>query len=77
MKTLIVYDSVFGNTQKIAQAIAGALDCLDVLQVVNANLNQLSGLDLLIVGSPTRGFRPTPAITAFLKSIPQPRSSRG
>jgi flavodoxin len=71
MKTLILYDSIFGNTQKIAQAIATALDCPDVLQVVNANLNQLSGLDLLIVGSPTRGFRPTPAITAFLKSIPK------
>lgn len=70
MKTLILYDSIFGNTQKIAQAIAGSLDCPDVLQVANANLKQLTGLDLLIIGSPTRGFRPTPAIVTFLKSIP-------
>jgi len=31
---------------------------------------ELTGLELLIVGSPTRGFRPTPAIAEFLKSIP-------
>jgi flavodoxin len=26
MKTLVIYDSVFGNTEKIAQSIAAALD---------------------------------------------------
>ena len=29
------------------------------------------GLAFLIVGSPTRGFKPTPAITNFLKRLPR------
>ena len=32
---------------------------------------QLTGLNLLIVGSPTRGFRPTPAINQLLGNIPR------
>jgi len=32
---------------------------------------QLAGLELLIVGSPTQKFRPLPAVTALLKGIPQ------
>ena len=30
----------------------------------------LKDFDLLLVGSPTRGFRPTPAIMEWLKSLP-------
>jgi flavodoxin len=73
MKTLIIYDSVFGNTEKIAQAIGsdlGSPEEAGVFQVNNARLDQLTGAELLIVGSPTRGFKPTPAITDFLKSMP-------
>jgi hypothetical protein len=35
--------------------------------------DHLTGLNLLIVGSPTRGFSPTPAIKKFLGSIPKQR----
>jgi hypothetical protein len=31
---------------------------------------QLAGLELLIVGSPTQKFRPLPAVTALLKELP-------
>lgn len=73
MKTLVIYDSFFGNTEKIAQAIGRALGSsanVQVLKVANFKPGQLAGLELLIVGSPTRGFRPTPAIAALVKSIP-------
>jgi len=72
MKTLVVYDSFFGNTEKIAQAIGKALGSVEdakVLRVGDVETEQLTGVDLLIVGSPTRAFRPSPAITGFLKSI--------
>ena len=73
MKTLVVYDSVFGNTEQIARAIGSALGSAEdvrVLRVTEVQPGQLVGLDLLIAGSPTRGFRPTPAITNWLKSLP-------
>lgn len=73
MKVLIVYDSIFGNTEKIALAISNSLSSkenVEIFRVSNVKLEQLIGLDLLIVGSPTRAFRPTKAITNFLKRIP-------
>jgi flavodoxin len=73
MKVLVIYDSVFGNTEQIAQAIGSALGSqkyVEILRVSNVKPEQLTGLKLLIVGSPTRGFRPTEAITNFLKRIP-------
>ena len=72
MKTLIVYDSVFGNTEKIALAISQSIGSEDVkvLRVGDVKTEQLMGLDLLIVGSPTRAFNPTKEITVFLNNIP-------
>ena len=72
MKVLIVYDSVFGNTEQIAQAISdslGSKENVETLRVNDVKIEKITGLDLLIVGSPTRGFRPTKAITNFLKRI--------
>lgn len=76
MKVLVVYDSLYGNTAKIAQAIRSALgDALDapehvaLLAVGEVQVEDLAGLDLLVVGSPTQRFRPTMATSAFLKSI--------
>jgi flavodoxin len=72
MKALIVYDSVFGNTEKIAQAMGEALAAhgeVELRRVSDAQPGQLAGMDLLLVGSPTRAFRPTPAAVAFLKRV--------
>jgi flavodoxin I len=74
MKVLIVYDSYFGNTEQVAQAMGDALRPqadVDVLRVSEAKPEQLTGLDALIVGSPTRAFSPTPAIKQFLGSMPR------
>lgn len=74
MKIMVIYDSKFGNTAHIAGAIAGALaesGEVEMRQIGDARPNDLGGLDLLVVGSPTHGFRPTPAVKAFLKAIPK------
>jgi flavodoxin len=74
MKALVVYDSVFGNTEQIAQAIGNALgshEDVEILRVSNAKPEQLTGLKLLIVGSPTQKFRPTAAINNLLKRVPK------
>jgi flavodoxin len=74
MRALVIYDSFFGNTEKIARAIAHALND-DInptgIRVRDAKIDQLKGIDLLLVGSPTRGFKPTKDISTFLKSIPR------
>jgi flavodoxin len=70
MKTLVIYDSVFGNTEKVAQSIAAALGT-NAIPVSQADAGQLGSLDLLVVGSPTRGFRPTEGITKLLNGLPR------
>jgi flavodoxin len=72
MKVFIVYDSVYGNTEKIANAIGSAITGdVEVLHVSKVNLSELKTIDLLIIGSPTQGGRPTPAIQDFLNKIPE------
>lgn len=73
MKTLIIYDSFFGNTEQVAKAIGEAASLaseVEVCKVSEVKPEQLEGVDLLIVGSPTRAFRPSPAISSFLRNIP-------
>jgi len=72
MRIAIVYDSVFGNTAEIAKAVArGASGANEVtlLPVGEARTLDPESHDLLVVGSPTRGFAPTPAISEFCAGL--------
>jgi flavodoxin len=72
MKALVVYDSAYGNTQRIAQAVGSAMGSSEDVQVLNVSEvepDQLAGLDLLIIGSPTQRFRPKSAMSHMLNSI--------
>lgn len=72
MKVLIVYDSVCGNTEKIARAIVGVFSGeVKVYRSGEVSFADLKSIDLLIVGSPTQGGRPTQAIRDFLDKIPE------
>lgn len=68
MNAVIVYDSKFGNTERIARAIASALHGR-ALRVDQCEPFELDGVDLLVIGSPTQAWRPTPAIQEFLREI--------
>jgi flavodoxin I len=71
MKALIVYDSTYGNTEKLAETIAAALGGeVKVIRVAEAGAAALSNTDLLIVASPTLGGRPTEAMSSFLNNLP-------
>jgi flavodoxin I len=73
MKALVVYESVYGNTERIARAIADALGPsgdVTLVRAGEARPSHLAGIDLLVVGTPTQGGRPRPSIDAFLKEIP-------
>lgn len=73
-KSLIVYDSVFGNTRLIALAIGKGLATnatnVEVKAIGEVDSSAIEGVTLLVVGSPTRGFRATPAIMEWIKSLP-------
>jgi flavodoxin I len=70
MTVLIVYDSLYGNTEKIARAIGGAIKGeVKVLRAGEATPPDLTGVELLIMGSPTQGGRATKPFQDFLSSI--------
>ncbi len=72
MNTLVVYDSQFGNTERIAQAIADTLRAFGQARAVHvdpAHPIDFQGVNLLILGCPTQGFRPTPAMQSFIGNV--------
>jgi flavodoxin len=76
MKGVIVYDSRYGNTKKIAFAIrdglldaAGAALEVEVIHASMAEANQFAGGELLLVGGPTQGTMPSPAVREFLTRL--------
>ena len=71
MKALVVFDSTYGNTEKIARAIGAALTGdVKVQKAGDVNAAELASYDLLVIGSPTYGGRPMPTVVDFLGKIP-------
>lgn len=71
MKALVVYDSAYGNTRQVAEAIVDALGPLqaEAVSVTEFKAPALAEGDLLVVGSPINGWRPTPKITELLSAL--------
>jgi flavodoxin I len=71
MKALIIYDSLHGNTGKIARAISGAMgEEIQAVRIDEAKPQELGSYDIVIVGSPTQGGRHTKKMQEFLDKIP-------
>jgi flavodoxin len=73
MKALVVFESFFGNTEKIANAVAGGLAArgeVTMRKVADLRPEELKNFDLVVVGSPTRGFQPSDGTKALLKALP-------
>jgi hypothetical protein len=69
MKALVIYESMFGNTRKIAEAIGrglGSLHDVTVVAVADASPEVLAPADLIVVGSPTH-----------VHGLPRPKSRAG
>jgi len=71
MKALVIYDSQYGNTEKIAKAIGGAIGTdTKVARPAEVKETDLPSAEALIIGSPTQGGRPTKALQDFLSALP-------
>lgn len=71
MNALILYESFFGNTEKVARAIAGQLQTagkVEVTQVQFAAVN-FQGVDLLVLGCPIIQFKPSQGMEDFLAKL--------
>lgn len=53
MRTLVVYESMYGNTEHVARAIAEGLGDAEVVEVGAAPTHLPADLELLVVGGPT------------------------
>ncbi len=72
MNAIVVYDSQYGNTERIARAIADTLRTFGQVHVVHGDPNQpfdLQDVDLLVVGSPTQGWKPTRSLQSLLSVV--------
>ena len=75
-KALVVYDSMYGNTEKVARALAKGLEDggvdVECVRVDAVKFDELSGYDLLVVGSPVHAWgasKPTKEFLERLKSV--------
>ena len=59
MKAVVVYESLFGNTEEVARAIASGLSeylDVDLAEVTKAPAKFAEPLELIVVGGPTHAF---------------------
>jgi len=71
MRAIVVYDTSYGNTAVIAEAIRSGLgDDATAREVETLNASDLSKFDLLVIGSPTQSGRATPSVRTWISQIP-------
>ena len=69
MKSLVIYDSQYGNTERVARKVGEVLGA-EAISVSDAGPDSVVGVELLVLGSPTQGGRPTQKMQEFLKGLP-------
>lgn len=83
MKAAVVYESMFGNTRRIAEAVADGLALsvrrpeVVVIPVVDATADDLLDLELLVVGGPTHLSRMTSRRTREMRAGSRAKSPSG
>lgn len=73
MKTLIVYFSKFGNTKRLAEAIAETMKPAGEARAIDIDKlapSDLESANLVVMGSPTHAFSIPQAVLAALDALP-------
>ena len=70
MKVLVIYDTNYGNTKKIAKAIASKLGKnTKTVSVTDLKKKDLKSVDVLVAGCPVIAWSPTDKMSQFLASL--------
>ncbi len=81
LKALVIYDTVFGNTEKLAKALAAGLESgqaeVDLVKVDAVKYDELGKVDLLCVGSPTHGWNASKPTQEFLERLKNTEGIKG
>jgi flavodoxin len=72
-KALVVYDSVYGNTEKVARFLADGLESggvgVEVVKVDSVKFDEVKGFDLLCVGTPVHAWGASESVKDFLERL--------
>ena len=71
MKACILYFSQTGNTKKFAEAIAESLKTSALFDISNSKPSEFNDYDVLIIGTPTHGYRSSVEALAFVEGLPE------
>jgi flavodoxin len=72
MKSLVIYDSQYGNTRQLAEVIAAELEAVgrvDIENMRNENVTLPPDVTLLVVGGPTQVHAVSPPLRGQLDTI--------
>jgi flavorubredoxin len=74
-KAIVIYNTRFGNTEKIAKSLAQGMKeqgvTVDCLKVEDVDTNKLTEYDLVAVGGPTHMLGASEPMKRFLKKLEQ------
>jgi len=72
-RAVVIYDTKFGNTEKVARALAEGMKKhevnVDCSKIDEVNISKLGDYDLLAVGGPTHAFGLSKPMKDFLKKL--------
>jgi flavorubredoxin len=72
-KAIVVYDSKFGNTEKVAKALGWGMRrngfSVDCAKIDSVDPTKLADYDLLAIGAPTQAFSISEPMKDFLKKL--------
>jgi flavorubredoxin len=73
MNAIVLYDTLFGNTEKIAFRIAKGLQsagtAAEAINIKGAGVDTLERYDLLVLGAPTQYFTASKPLKGFLARL--------
>ncbi|PVX27406.1 MAG: hypothetical protein CW716_02485 [Candidatus Bathyarchaeum sp.] len=71
MKACILYFSQTGNTKKLAETIAEALETDAVFDINSTEPTVVNDYDVIVLGTPVHGFSPSVESVAYVGRLPQ------
>jgi flavodoxin len=71
MNACILYFSLTGNTRKFAETISESLKIQAVCDITTTAPSVVADYDVIILGTPVHGFRPSKESMSFVERLPE------